>query len=237
VNIEETELVLKKKTPIMADDSSTTTTRRFVNLNSLYEQAYKFSDSSSWYKHIKDSATVFIYLVAPIPRSKDPDVKVDAVAYSLDVVLEWKGRGIDIPNGVSSSMAESSKKYPVTITPELDGHDGPAPRVARYMFDRYLFFLKRHGFAQQDATELPQHGRRTNPLELDRNISDYRSITISSCNSHHEKWRMIGLIVRAACNIARDEGIEVVDTPPYPPNSAAWNYLKSDEERLSNEAQ
>jgi hypothetical protein len=50
----------------------------------------------------------------------------------------------------------------------------------------------------------------------------------------HDKWRLIGLIVHAACRVADDMGIKVSDEPPYTVDSPMWDFLKnSEDERIS----
>lgn len=190
-----------------------------VNLNDLFEQAYTFSASSSWYKHLWTPFTANVFLKPTVD-----------LGYTLEVQLfeQSRTRQTDLNAihefGATPLMLQFTKRYPVILTSDLGGHDGKLLRRARYMFDKYLWFLKKHGVAEANAVDLPPYNEQTmKPLDCGDSIS------LRGIHYHYEKWRMIGELVHAACNLARDLEFEVVDELPYPINCRAWDYLRQDE--------
>lgn len=192
-------------------DAERPTIDRHVDLNALFQDAYDYSCAHSWYKHYHIPETVYVNL--------EPNAR----GHMKLSVMHASSRGNQLPvNAISPTV---SLKYPVELTGDLGGHDGPAPRKPRYMFDRYLRALKDAGLVNEDATQLSF----ARDAVLDDDVAR-ASQTLRSCKYNHEKYRMIGLLVQAACSIANDLGIQIVDTLPYPAESNAWDYLRSIEE-------
>lgn len=202
----------KKKEAILCDAR--------CSLTSLFDQASKFSSEHSWYK-MRGTEIVYVLL-----QPYDDGLGWKLAVCKLEEDDEEEGR-IEMrqrafalnadhyePGDVPECMIEHSKKYPIKISSDLggDGYTLPNPSSARCIFDKYMWYLKKEGLASPESINLPQF----NPDTMSSIPDSFRPSRYGS----HEKWRIIGHIVNAACSLATDCGIKLDYTTPYPIDSA-----------------
>lgn len=185
------------------------------NVNSLFKQAHAFANAHSYYK-IKQPWTMYTAL------KSDGNGSMELILFVISEKdgkrkLHWPERNAvqsflqpETGSDESSSltMLASSFKYPVVLTKLLGGHEfefsDEQPKV-RAIFANYRYYLRQNGLTDQDDLNLP-------PFDEKTMSSVPKQFKLSAPLHHpygHEKWRMIGEMVHAACNVASDCGITV----------------------------
>jgi hypothetical protein len=196
------------------------------NVTSLFDQAYKFSSDHSWYK-LQSAETVYV-LLQPFDDGSGWKLAICCLEENEDdgsTGMEMRQRAFALnadhysTGDVPHSMIEHSMKYPVTISNDLegDGYTFPNVTTARYLFDRYMWYMKENGLVPLESNELP-------PFNTDT-MSNIPHSFVPTFGGHR-KWRMLGQIVNAACAVASDCGITVNSDSPYPPDSPVYDYMR-----------
>lgn len=184
--------------------SLTSSHTRSISMQDLFRQAFMFSRSHSWYKHIRRPRDVHALLY-----EHGEDKYKLAIYWTDDGYVSSCEKSDHLMPKVafSDTMKEIAAKYPVTVSHKLGGHEFDNILNVHERYSQYLDYLKKQGLADPDAIDLPILAREVLAASIPKDL--LLPDTLHDRLGGHEKWRLVGLIAHAACNIALELGIPV----------------------------
>lgn len=172
-----------------------------ININTVFDQAYKFAYAHSWYK-LYEPETCFVTFV-PVQGFHDSN---NSRKYYKMILCredtEWEN--------VDAEMKQVSLKYAVTITNALSGDGYSSDIHARNLYNDYMSFLKEHGRIEQDAEDLPEWSKSL----VEDLVFDFTHTRDLHKQHEHDNWRIIGQIAHAAERTALALGFDIVTGEP-----------------------